>query len=143
MISVAAEAISGTAVGLPSAVFAAYAAVQAAKVKRKQVEYQAASERRRVDAEAYDRAKKIYESLVGELEAQLKTLRTQTRETQTAYDNLQRELWKEQRNVTERNTQILALEAKMHAMTQQVEDMEHTISDMRRRLIAAGLEPSE
>lgn len=125
---------------IPAAIATVYVSWAANKVRKQQIVDHRELDRRKVDAEAYDRARGIYEGLVNELEGQLKTLRGQSHETQVEYDKLQKELWREQNSVYALHKQIASLESKLQSMEFQIGQMEDTISSLRRRLTAAGID---
>lgn len=116
-----------------------YVARSANFIRKRQVHDQDEVERRKVDAEAYDRAKRIYEDLVDDLSTQLKNLRSQSHETQVEYNGLQRELWKEQNNVQALSKRIVDLQDNLQQMEAQITKMENTIMTLRQKLAVAGI----
>ncbi|MET8864023.1 hypothetical protein ABZW11_13810 [Nonomuraea sp. NPDC004580] len=93
-----------------------------------QVERQAELERSKVDAEAYTRAKTIYEDALSQLERQL--ARTQGQAEQVSAD-----LTTEQDMSKAMRDQIRRLQAQIRAL-------ERTVIALRAQLLAAGLAPA-
>ncbi|GAA1618164.1 hypothetical protein GCM10009733_013120 [Nonomuraea maheshkhaliensis] len=93
-----------------------------------QVERQAELERSKVDAEAFIRAKTIYEDALSQLEKQLVRMQTHTSQVST-------DLATEQSASTAMRDQINRLQAQIRAL-------ERTVVTLRTQLISAGLAPA-
>ncbi|TYB45899.1 hypothetical protein FXF51_59755 [Nonomuraea sp. PA05] len=93
-----------------------------------QVERQAELERSKVDAEAFLRAKTIYEDALDQLEKQL--TRMQSQASQVSSD-----LAEEQTASTAMRDQIRRLQAQIRAL-------DRTVVSLRTQLLAAGLSPA-
>ncbi|GAA4934484.1 septal ring factor EnvC (AmiA/AmiB activator) [Nonomuraea thailandensis] len=93
-----------------------------------QVERQAELERSKVDAEAFLRAKTIYEDALDQLEKQL--TRMQSQATQVSTD-----LAEEQTASTAMRDQIRRLQAQIRAL-------DRTVVTLRTQLLTAGLSPA-
>ncbi|MEV5499641.1 hypothetical protein AB0M50_30005 [Nonomuraea fuscirosea] len=93
-----------------------------------QVERQAELERSKVDAEAFIRAKTIYEDALSQLERQLVRMQTQASQVST-------DLATEQSASTAMRDQINRLQAQIRAL-------ERTVVTLRTQLISAGLAPA-
>jgi septal ring factor EnvC (AmiA/AmiB activator) len=93
-----------------------------------QAERQAEIERSKVDAEAFLRAKSIYEDALTQMEKQMG--RVQTQATQLSAD-----LLAEQSMSTAMRDQIRRLQAQIRAL-------ERTVISLRTQLVAAGLSPA-
>lgn len=90
-------------------------------------ERQAELERTKVDAEAFQRAKAIYEDALAQLEKQLDRMQRQ-------FDTLNEQLAKEKDTSN-------ALRAQIHSLQTQMQMLERTVAAYRRSLITAGLQP--
>ncbi|WP_345566665.1 hypothetical protein [Nonomuraea rosea] len=93
-----------------------------------QAERQAELERSKVDADAFVRAKTIYEDALNQMERQV--ARVQTQANQVSSD-----LVTEQSGATAMRDQIRQLQAQIRAM-------ERTVITLRSQLLAAGLAPA-
>ncbi|MFI6631351.1 hypothetical protein ACIBI7_20975 [Nonomuraea fuscirosea] len=93
-----------------------------------QVERQAELERSKVDADAFIRAKTIYEDALSQLERQLVRMQTQASQVST-------DLASEQSASTAMRDQINRLQAQIRAL-------ERTVVTLRAQLISAGLAPA-
>lgn len=92
-------------------------AEQADRQNRRQAEL----ERTKVDSEAYNRAKQIYEAALDSLEKQLARITDQlAREQDTS----------------------AGLRVQVHTLQGQVRELERTVMHLRQRLISAGLNPT-
>ncbi|MBO2461659.1 hypothetical protein [Actinomadura violacea] len=113
------------------AVVAYRQAVAANRITAQQAERaaarQAALERSKVDAEAYNRAKTIYEAALVQLERQIDRLQGQS-------DRLGEQLAREQDTS---NT----LRSQVQTMNAQIRELERTVAGLRRQLIEAGVRP--
>jgi len=107
-------------------------ATKANKATVQQVERQAQRQeerdRSKVDAEAFERARAIYEAALEQLERQLSRVQEQ-------FDRVNRQLGTEQATSH-------ALRGEIKDLQRQVEALERTVEEHRRQLIAAGLDPS-
>jgi septal ring factor EnvC (AmiA/AmiB activator) len=107
-------------------------AVKANKVTAEQADRQArrqaALERSKVDSEAYNRAKEIYEAALQQLEKQLDRMQAQA-------DRLTEQLAREQDTSH-------TLRAQVSTLQQQMRDMERTVAALRRQLLDAGVRPA-
>ncbi|MEU6788268.1 hypothetical protein ABZ912_54530 [Nonomuraea angiospora] len=92
-----------------------------------QAERQAELERSKVDAEAFLRAKTIYEDALSQMEKQLNRVQTQASQLST-------DLMGEQSTATAMRDQIGRLQAQIRAL-------ERTVVALRAQLIAAGMAP--
>lgn len=92
-------------------------------------ERQAELDRTKVDAEAYGRAKAIYEDALAQLEKQLDRMQRQ-------FDSLNEQLAKEQDTSNALRAQLTSLRTQLHTL-------ERTVASYRRSLITAGLTPPE
>ncbi|MFG2071827.1 hypothetical protein SAMN05421874_11942 [Nonomuraea maritima] len=93
-----------------------------------QVERQAELERSKVDAEAFLRAKTIYEDALNQMEKQLHRIQDQAKQVST-------DLAHEQSSSTAMREQIRRLQAQIRAL-------ERTVFALRAQLLAAGLSPA-
>jgi septal ring factor EnvC (AmiA/AmiB activator) len=93
-----------------------------------QAERQAVFERTKVDADAFGRAKTIYEDALTQLEKQLARMQTQANQVST-------DLASEQSSSTAMRDQIRQLQAQIRAL-------ERTVVTLRAQLMAAGLVPA-
>ncbi|MEV0997193.1 hypothetical protein [Nonomuraea sp. NPDC050202] len=93
-----------------------------------QVERQAELERSKVDAEAFLRAKTIYEDALDQLEKQLTRMQSQA-------DQVSTDLVEEQSASTAMRDQIRRLQAQIRAL-------DRTVITLRAQLMAAGLSPA-
>ncbi|MEV0613640.1 hypothetical protein AB0I81_09980 [Nonomuraea sp. NPDC050404] len=93
-----------------------------------QVERQAELERSKVDAEAFVRAKTIYEDALNQMEKQLARMQGQA-------DQVTADLAGEQTASTAMRDQIRLLQAQIRAL-------ERTVVTLRAQLLAAGLAPA-
>ncbi len=84
-------------------------------------------EKTKVDAEAYERAKTIYQDALRELEKQLDRLTAQ-------FDRINEQLAREQDTSNSLRTQIRTLQG-------QVVSLERFAATLRRQMVAAGLSP--
>lgn len=91
-------------------------------------ERQAEIERSKVDAEAFNRAKAIYEDALAQLERQLDRVQVQ-------FERLNEQLAKEQDSSFAMRNQIRTLQA-------QIALLERTVSALRTQLIHAGITPN-
>ncbi|MEW9555962.1 hypothetical protein [Nonomuraea sp. NPDC050783] len=92
-----------------------------------QAERQAEMERSKVDAEAFLRAKTIYEDALSQLERQMERVQTQS-------DQLNSDLVAEQSSSTAMRDHIRRLQAQIRAL-------ERTVVALRTQLVGAGLSP--
>ncbi|MCK2214427.1 hypothetical protein MF672_011585 [Actinomadura sp. ATCC 31491] len=92
-----------------------------------QAERQAELERSKVDAEAFLRAKSIYEDALSQLERQMERVHTQS-------SQLSADLLAEQSSSTAMRDHIRRLQAQIRAL-------ERTVVALRTQLVAAGLSP--
>ncbi|HEX4815993.1 MAG TPA: hypothetical protein VFV66_24885 [Nonomuraea sp.] len=92
-----------------------------------QAERQAEIERSKVDAEAFLRAKSIYEDALAQMEKQMERVRTQAAQ-------LNSDLANEQSSSTAMRDHIRRLQAQIRAL-------ERTVVALRAQLVAAGLSP--
>ncbi|MCF6467595.1 hypothetical protein FAF44_04095 [Nonomuraea sp. MG754425] len=93
-----------------------------------QVERQAELERSKVDADAFLRAKTIYEDALTQMERQLNRMQSQA-------DQVSADLTTEQTSSTAMRDQIRRLQAQIRAL-------ERTVVTLRTQLLAAGLAPA-
>ncbi|SPL94113.1 unnamed protein product [[Actinomadura] parvosata subsp. kistnae] len=93
-----------------------------------QVERQAELERSKVDAEAFLRAKTIYEDALDQLEKQLTRMQSQASQVST-------DLAAEQSASTAMRDQIRRLQAQIRAL-------DRTVVTLRAQLLAAGMSPA-
>ncbi|GAA2208559.1 hypothetical protein GCM10009850_040170 [Nonomuraea monospora] len=93
-----------------------------------QVERQAELERSKVDAEAFLRAKTIYEDALDQLEKQLNRMQSQASQVSS-------DLAEEQTASTAMRDQIRRLQAQIRAL-------DRTVVSLRTQLLAAGLSPA-
>ncbi|MEV0589836.1 hypothetical protein [Nonomuraea cavernae] len=93
-----------------------------------QAERQAELERSKVDAEAFTRAKTIYEAALTQMEQQVARVQSQAAQFST-------DLIAEQTTATAMGDQIRRLQAQIRAL-------ERTVAALRAQLVAAGLSPS-
>lgn len=91
-------------------------------------EHQAEIERTKVDAEAFARAKAIYEDALAQLERQLDRVQLQ-------FDKINEQLAHEQDTSNSLRSQIRSLRT-------QLSTVERTVGVLRRQLIDAGLNPT-
>lgn len=91
-------------------------------------ERQAELERNKVDAEAFQRARQIYEDALASLEKQLDRVQSQA-------DRLSEQLAREQDSSNAMRDQVRALQG-------QIAVLERTVSTLRRQLISAGVTPA-
>jgi septal ring factor EnvC (AmiA/AmiB activator) len=92
-----------------------------------QAERQAELERSKVDAEAFLRAKTIYEDALSQMEKQMARVQTQS-------GQLSADLVNEQSTATAMRDQVRRLQAQIRAL-------ERTVIALRAQLVAAGLSP--
>ncbi|GGO60535.1 hypothetical protein [Nonomuraea cavernae] len=92
-----------------------------------QAERQAELERSKVDAEAFTRAKTIYEAALTQMEQQVARVQSQAEQFST-------DLIAEQTTATAMGGQIRQLQAQIRAL-------ERTVAALRAQLISAGLSP--
>ncbi|MDP4500378.1 hypothetical protein [Nonomuraea turcica] len=92
-----------------------------------QAEHQAEIERSKVDAEAFLRAKTIYEDALTQMERQMSRVHSQATQLST-------DLITEQSTSTAMRDQIRRLQAQIRAL-------ERTVMTLRTQLVAAGLSP--
>ncbi|MFF4777509.1 hypothetical protein ACFY05_32100 [Microtetraspora fusca] len=90
-------------------------------------ERQAELERTKVDAEAFARARQIYEDALAQLEKQLDRVQAQA-------DRLSAQLAQEQDASNTMRDQVRALQG-------QISTLERTVGTLRRQLISAGITP--
>ncbi|UBU13636.1 hypothetical protein [Nonomuraea gerenzanensis] len=93
-----------------------------------QVERQAELERSKVDAEAFLRAKTIYEDALDQLEKQL--TRMQSQAAQVSAD------------LTEEQTSSSAMRERIRRLEAQIRALDRTVVTLRTQLLAAGLSPA-
>lgn len=93
-----------------------------------QAERAAEIERSKVDADAFARAKAIYEDALTQLEKQLDRVQVQ-------FERLNEQLAKEQDFSNSLRNQVNTLQ-------QQISTLERTVTTLRRQLIAAGIPPT-
>ncbi|MFG1708445.1 hypothetical protein ACFLIM_35115 [Nonomuraea sp. M3C6] len=93
-----------------------------------QAERQAELERSKVDAEAFARAKTIYEDALSQMERQLARMQNQAAQVNA-------DLASEQSGSTAMRDQIRRLQAQIRAL-------ERTVITLRAQLVAAGLSPA-
>lgn len=96
-----------------------------AQQARQAAERSAQIERSKVDAEAFARAKLIYEGALEQLERQLERIQTQ-------FDRLNEQLGRELDTSS-------VLRSQVNHLQQQVALLERTVADLRRQLVRAGI----
>lgn len=123
-------------IGLVPMVVAFFSYRQATRANRltvaaseRSAERNAELEQTKVDADAFGRAKEIYEAALGQLERQLERVRSQ-------FAELEDELARERETSTTLRTQIYTLQ-------RQVRELERIVGVLRTQLITAGVTPAD
>jgi chromosome segregation ATPase len=143
-IVVAGIALAGSAA---TGLIAGRASVRANKITAQSAErvaeQQAEAERNRVEAEAFKRAKEIYNDAINELREELDRIRTAYERTQEQLDKLNDKLLLERTSSQEVREQLHSAQREMAQMRLRIEDLERTIGRLRQQIITAGLDPEE
>ncbi|WP_433363961.1 hypothetical protein [Streptosporangium sp. CA-115845] len=106
-------------------------------------EQAAASERARVESEAFSRAKEIYDHAITELREELERVRNQYERTQEQLDKISEKLMTERTLSREVRDQLDQAQRDMRAMSARIEQMERLIAQLRQQILTAGLQPDE
>ncbi len=141
-LGVAALALIGSAV---TGIVAGRASVKANRVTTQSAEriaeQAAATERARVESEAFSRAKEIYDHAITELREELDRIRTQYERTQEQLDKISEKLLLERNSSQEVRDQLHRAQREMNEMSSRIEYMERVIAHLRQQMLTAGLNP--
>lgn len=106
-------------------------------------EQAAATDRAKVESEAFSRAKEIYDHAITELREELDRIRTQYERTQEQLDKISDKLLTERNSSQEVRDQLHKAQRELTEMSSRIEYMERVIGNLRQQIVTAGLTPAE